>query len=168
MRHGRKIKKLDRPKSHREAMLSNMAVSLFMHHRIKTTPAKAKALRPLAEKLITWAKRGNLNAHRQVYRVIRNRKIIKKLFGEIAPQLDKRSGGYTRILKLGWRRGDGAEVVLLELLTEKPISEKAEAKEKKGKIEKKETTPKKEKAKKKSSAKKEKSQVGEKEKEESK
>ncbi|MCJ7508460.1 MAG: 50S ribosomal protein L17 [candidate division Zixibacteria bacterium] len=168
MRHGKKVAKLGRTKSHREAMLSNMVTSLFAHHRIKTTQAKAKALRPLAEKLITWAKRNDLQAHRQVYRVVRDREILKSLFSEIAPQLSKRSGGYTRILKLGRRRGDGAEVVLLELLTEKPILKKGEAKEKKGKAEKKETAPKKEKAKKKPLPKKEEDKTSKKEKEDTK
>jgi len=134
-------------------MLSNMATSLFMHQRIKTTQAKAKALKPLAEKLITWAKKKDLHAHRQVYKVVRNRKVIKKLFEEIAPQLDKRSGGYTRILKLGWRRGDRAQLALVELLIERPTPEKTKGK--KGKTGKKATVPKEEKTKKKTSPKKE-------------
>lgn len=168
MRHGKKVAKLGRTKSHREAMLSNMVTSLFAHHRIKTTQAKAKALKPLAEKLITWAKRNDLRAHRQVYRIVKDREVVKSLFDEIAPQLSKRSGGYARILKLGWRRGDGAEVVLLELLTEKPILKKDEAKEKKGKTDKKEAVPKKEKTKKKSLPKKEEDKASKEEKEDTK
>jgi len=88
MRHGKKTRKLSRIKAHREAMLSNMVTSLFTYQRVKTTQSKAKALRPLAEKLITWAKKKDLNAYRQVYRTIRDRKVIKKLFEEIAPELD--------------------------------------------------------------------------------
>jgi large subunit ribosomal protein L17 len=137
MRHGKKIKKLSRTKSHRKAMLHNMATSLFLHQRIKTTQVKAKALKPLAEKLITWAKEKSVHAHRQVYKVIKDRKAVKKLFGEIAPQLDKRPGGYCRILKLGRRRGDGAALALLELLIERPVSEKGKDKEKSGKVDKK-------------------------------
>jgi large subunit ribosomal protein L17 len=168
MRHGKKVAKLGRTKSHRKAMLSNMVTSLFAHHRIKTTQAKAKALKPLAEKLITCAKRNDLQAHRQVYRVVKDREVVKSLFSEIAPQLNKRSGGYTRILRLGWRRGDGAEIVLLELLTEKPILKKGEAKEKKGETEKKGASPKKEKAKKKPSPKEEEDKTSKKEKEDTK
>jgi len=106
MRHGRKVKKLGRTKSHRKAMLANMAASLFMYRMIKTTEAKAKEVRKLAEKLITLAKRGDLHAHRQVYDVIRDRKLVKKIFDEIAPKFTDREGGYTRVLKLGIRRGD--------------------------------------------------------------
>ena len=136
MRHGKKTKKLSRLKSHRDAMLSNMATSLFMHQRVKTTQSKAKALRPLAEKLITWAKKKDLNAYRQVYRIIKDRKIIKKLFEEIAPEFSKRSGGYTRVLKLGQRRGDAASVALIELVVKKSVPEKTkEKKEKTGKKE---------------------------------
>ena len=134
-------------------MLSNMATSLFMHQRIKTTEVKAKALKPLAEKLITWAKRKDLHAHRQVYKVIRDRKVLKKLFDEIAPKLDDRVGGYTRILKLGWRQGDGAKLALIELLIERPTPEKTKGK--KEKTAKKTTAPKEKKTKKTSSPKKE-------------
>ena len=131
MRHGRKVKKLGRTKSHRKAMLANMAASLFMYHIIKTTEAKAKEVKKLAEKLITLAKQGDLHAHRQVYDVIKDRKLVKKLFNEIAPKLKDREGGYTRVLKLGIRRGDGASLSVVELLIEKPPKE-----EKKGKKEK--------------------------------
>lgn len=131
MRHGRKVKKLGRTKSHRKAMLANMAASLFMYHIIKTTEAKAKEVRKLAEKLITLAKQGGLHAHRQVYDVIKDRKLVKKLFDEIAPKLQDREGGYTRVLKLGTRRGDGAQLSVVELLIEKPPKE--EKKGKKGK-----------------------------------
>ena len=135
MRHGRKVKKLERTESHRKAMLANMAASLFMYQMIKTTDAKAKEVRKLAEKLITLAKRGDLHAHRQVYDVIKDRKLIKKLFDEIAPKLKDRQGGYTRVSKLGVRKGDGAPISVVELLIEKPPKE--EKKGKKGKAEKK-------------------------------
>lgn len=131
MRHGRKVKKLGRTKSHRKAMLANMAASLLMHHVIKTTEAKAKEVRKLAEKLITLGKRGDLHAHRQVYDVIRDRKLVKKVFDEIAPKFANRQGGYTRVVKLGIRKGDGAALSVVELLLEKPPKE-----EKKGKKEK--------------------------------
>ncbi len=153
MRHGKKVKKLSRIKSHRDAMLSNMATSLLMHQRIRTTQTKAKALRPMVEKLVTWAKTKNLHAYRQVYKTIRDRKAVKKLFEEIAPELAKRSGGYTRILKLGWRRGDGAQLALIELLIERPSPHKA--KEKKHQADKKGAPVKKEKGRKRASSKKE-------------
>jgi large subunit ribosomal protein L17 len=142
MRHGKKIKKLGRTKSHRKAMLANMAASLFLYHVIKTTEAKAKELKKLADKLITLAKRGDLHAHRQVYDVIKDRKLVKKLFDEIAPKLMDREGGYTKVLKLGTRRGDGASLAVIKLLVEKPPSEEKEGKKKKSKKE--EGKPKKE------------------------
>jgi len=132
MRHGRKVKKLGRTKSHRKAMLANMAASLFMYHIIKTTEAKAKEVRKLAEKLITLAKRGDLHAHRQVYDVIRDRKLVKKIFDEIAPKFNDRQGGYTRVLKLGIRKGDGAPLSVVELLIEKPPKEEKKGKKEKG------------------------------------
>lgn len=131
MRHAKRVKKLGRTKSHKKAMLANMAASLFMYHVIKTTDTKAKEVRKLAEKLITLGKRGDLHAHRQVYDVIRDRKLVKKIFDEIAPKFKDRQGGYTRVMRLGVRRGDGAELSVVELLVEKPPKE-----EKKGKKEK--------------------------------
>ena len=112
-------------------MLANMATSLFLYHVIKTTEVKAKEVKKLADKLITLAKRGDLHAHRQVYDVIKDRKLVKKLFDEIAPKLKDREGGYTKVLKLGTRRGDGASLSVIKLLVEKPPTE-----EKKGKKEK--------------------------------
>jgi len=131
MRHGKKTKKLGRTKSHRRAMLANMAASLFLYHVIKTTEAKAKEVKKLADKLITIAKRGDLHAHRLVYDVIKDRKLVKKLFDEIAPKLMDREGGYTKVLKLATRRGDGASLSVVKLLVERPPTE-----EKKGKKEK--------------------------------
>jgi large subunit ribosomal protein L17 len=104
--------------AHQKLMLSNMAVSLFEHERIRTTEAKAKALRPYAEKLITKAKKGDLHNRRQVLSVIEDREVVHKLFDDIAPRFADRNGGYTRILKIGPRGGDGAPMVLIELVTE--------------------------------------------------
>jgi large subunit ribosomal protein L17 len=134
MRHGKKVKKLGRTQSHRKAMLANMVASLLMHNIIRTTEPKAKEVRKLAEKLITLGKRGDLHAHRQVYAVIKDRKLVKKLFDEIAPGFKEREGGYTRVLKLGIRKGDGATLAVVELLLEKaPKEEKKGKKEKAGK-----------------------------------
>ena len=101
---------------HQKAMLSNLALSLFDHERIKTTEAKAKMLRPYAEKLITKAKKGDVHNRRQVLSVIEDREIVHKLFADIAPRFADRNGGYTRILKLGPRNGDNAPMVLMELV----------------------------------------------------
>ena len=101
---------------HQELMLGTMAAQLFTHERIRTTEAKAKALRPVAEHLITFAKRGDVHARRQVLRTVPDRDVVHKLFAEIAPRYAERQGGYTRILKLGQRKGDGAPMALIELL----------------------------------------------------
>lgn len=102
--------------SHQRLLLSNLAVSLFEHERVRTTEAKAKALRPFAEKLITKAKKGDLHNRRQVLSVIEDREVVHKLFDDIAPRFSERNGGYTRILKVGPRPGDGAPMVLIELV----------------------------------------------------
>ncbi len=99
-------------------MLRNMATSLFKHERVETTEAKAKELRPFAERLITLARRGDLHARRQVERFIKDRDVSGRLFSEIGPRFAARPGGYTRILKLGHRSGDGAELARIELLSE--------------------------------------------------
>ena len=158
MRHAKRVKKLGRTKSHRKAMLANMAASLLTYQVIKTTETKAKEVRKLAEKLISLAKRGDLHAHRQAYDVIKDRKLIKKLFDEIAPKFADREGGYTRVSKLGPRRGDGAPLSVVELLLER--APKEDKKGKKGKGEKKakpaeakKAEPKKEKKKEKAKAK---------------
>lgn len=116
MRHGKKIKKMGRTASHRRATLRNMATALFQHERIETTTAKAKALRPYAERLITLAKRGDLHARRQAARDIQDREILGKLFDDLGPRFSERPGGYTRVLKLGARKGDAAEMALIELV----------------------------------------------------
>ena len=118
MRHGIRTRQLSRTSSHRRALLRNMATSLFQHDRIVTTEAKAKELRPYAERLITLARRGDLHARRQVERRIRDRAVSGRLFAEIGPRFAGRPGGYTRIVKLGHRDGDGAELARIELLAE--------------------------------------------------
>jgi large subunit ribosomal protein L17 len=97
-------------------MLGGLAASLFEHERLRTTEAKAKALRPLAERLITFAKRGDVHARRQVLRVVPDRDVVHRLFSEIGPRMAEREGGYTRILKLGPRKGDGAPMAQIELV----------------------------------------------------
>jgi large subunit ribosomal protein L17 len=118
MRHRAKGRQLSRTSSHRRALLNNMATSLFEHGRVVTTEAKAKELRPFAEKLITLARRGDLHARRLVERRIKDRETLSRLFSEIGPRFAARPGGYTRILKLGHREGDGADVARIELLSE--------------------------------------------------
>lgn len=118
MRHRAKGRQLSRTSSHRRALLNNMATSLFQHERIVTTEAKAKELRPFAEKLITLARRGDLHARRLVERKIKDREVLTRLFNEIGPRFAGRPGGYTRILKLGHRPGDGADQARIELLAE--------------------------------------------------
>ena len=97
-------------------MLGGLAAALFEHERVRTTEAKAKALRPVAERLITFAKRGDVHARRQVLRVVPDRDVVHRLFAEIAPRMAERDGGYTRILKLGPRQGDGAPMAQIELV----------------------------------------------------
>ena len=118
MRHRAKGRQLSRTSTHKRAMLNNMATSLFVHGRVITTEAKAKELRPFAEKLLTLARRGDLHARRLVERRIKDRETLTRLFGEIGPRFAARPGGYTRILKLGHREGDGADVARIELLAE--------------------------------------------------
>jgi len=116
MRHRKKGRKLGRTAQHRRATLRNMATSLFRHERIETTTAKAKELRPYAERLITLAKRGDLHARRQAGAKVQDREVLGKLFEDIGPRFSQRAGGYTRILKLGHRKGDAAEMSLIELV----------------------------------------------------
>lgn len=102
--------------AHQKLMLGGLAASLFEHERVRTTLPKAKALRPVAEKLITFAKRGDVHARRQVMKMVPDRDVVHRLFTEIAPRFTDREGGYTRILKLGQRKGDGAEMAQIELV----------------------------------------------------
>src|ERR1019366_3172945 len=120
MRHRAKGRQRPRTASHRRALLRNMAASLFKHEGINTTVAKAKELRPYAEKLVTLARRGDLHAVRQVEQKIPDREVLTKLFKTIGPRFASRPGGYIRILKLGHRPGDGAEMARIELLAEWP------------------------------------------------
>src|SRR5262244_1298384 len=118
MRHRAKGRQLSRTSSHRRALLNNMATSLFEHGRVITTEAKAKELRPFAEKLITLARRGDLHARRLVERKIKDRDVTHRLFAELGKRFAARPGGYTRIVKLRHRPGDGADVARIELLSE--------------------------------------------------
>src|SRR6201995_5931657 len=102
--------------AHGRLLLANLATALFEHDRITTTEAKAKRLRPLAEKLITFARRGDLHARRQVMTVIREKEVVHKLFAEIGPNFAERPGGYTRIIKIGPRKGDNAPMAIIELV----------------------------------------------------
>ncbi len=118
MRHRVAGRKLGRKTGHRLAMFRNMATSLFEHERIYTTVPKAKELRKWADWLITLGKRGDLHARRQALGFIRSKKVVHKLFAEIAPRYADRPGGYTRIVKAGFRRGDGAPMCIIELVEE--------------------------------------------------
>ena len=109
--------------AHERLILANLSTQLFEHGRITTTETKAKRLRPLAERLITFAKRGDLHARRRVLRVVRDKSVVHTLFTEIAPQMAERNGGYTRITKVGTRKGDNAPLAVIELVTE-PVSPK--------------------------------------------
>jgi large subunit ribosomal protein L17 len=118
VRHRAKHRQLSRTSSHRRALLANLATSLFRHDRIETTEAKAKELRPYAERLITLARRGDLHARRLVERKIKDREVSHRLFAELGKRFAARPGGYTRIVKLRHRPGDGADVARIELLSE--------------------------------------------------
>src|SRR3982075_2025576 len=120
MRHGMRGRKLGRDSSHRKAMYANLACSLIEHGRIKTTQAKAKAVKPYAEKMITLGRRGDLHARRQALAELRTQEIVHKLFADVAPRMADRPGGYTRIVKIGPRQGDAAAMVFLELVDYQP------------------------------------------------
>jgi large subunit ribosomal protein L17 len=122
MRHAHKGKKLGRDSAHRKALYANLACSLIEHGRIKTTQAKAKAVKPYAEKMITLGRRGDLHARRQALASLRVQDVVHKLFAEIAPRMADRPGGYTRIIKIGHRPGDAAEMVYLELVDHDPAA----------------------------------------------
>jgi large subunit ribosomal protein L17 len=115
--------------AHERLMLSNLATSLFEHDQITTTEAKAKRLRPLAERLITFAKRGDLHSRRRVLTVVKDKGIVHRLFAEIAPDMQQRPGGYTRITKIGARKGDNAPMAVIELVREPLSAKKATVKE---------------------------------------
>lgn len=130
MRHQRKVKKLSRTSSHRQAMMNNMVTSLFASRIIKTTESKARELRRIADRLVSTAKEDSLAARRLVARSVKDRAVLKKLFTEIAPQFKSKPSGFTRVVKMGSRRGDSAMVAVVELLTEKPKIEKDAGKKK--------------------------------------
>lgn len=136
MRHRKSVKKLGVKTAHRKAMMVNMATSLITYGKIKTTVARAKALVPVVSRLITLGKRGDIHSRRLAFATLRDREILKKLFNEIAPEFKDRSGGYARIIRSGFRKGDGASMAVVELLVEKKVEEKGA---KKGKAEKKTT-----------------------------
>ena len=118
MRHRKAGKKLNRNASHRKALMRNLVTELLRHGRIKTTLAKAKALRSPAEKMITLGKRGDLHARRQALSYIQSKEVVHELFDTIAAKYTDRNGGYTRILKLGQRKGDAAPIAIIELVDE--------------------------------------------------
>jgi len=120
MRHRRSGKKLGRDSAHRRALYSNLAGALIEHGRIKTTVAKAKAVKPFAEQMITLGKRGDLHARRLALAELRSQDVVHQLFADVAPRFAERPGGYTRIVKLGPRNGDAAEMVYLELADYQP------------------------------------------------
>jgi len=120
MRHRRAGKKLGRDSAHRKALYSNLAGALIEHGRIKTTEAKAKAVKPFAEQMITLGKRGDLHARRLALAELRSQDVVHQLFADVAPRFAERPGGYTRIVKLGPRSGDAADMVYLELVDYEP------------------------------------------------
>ncbi|KAF0207783.1 MAG: 50S ribosomal protein [Actinobacteria bacterium] len=116
MRHAKKGRKLGTDASHTKAMLRGLARALFLNERIKTTEARAKEVRSLVERIISWGKRGDVHSRRLALAEINDRELVHKIFADIAPRYAERPGGYTRILKLGPRKGDAAPVVILELV----------------------------------------------------
>jgi large subunit ribosomal protein L17 len=146
MRHQKKTVKLGRTAEHRKALLANQVCSLIEHQRIKTTLAKAKAVRPLAEHMVTLGKNGSIHARRTALAALRQKNAVKKLFEDIAPRSAERNGGYTRIVKLGQRKSDSAPMAfiewvdILEVVEEKPADEK-KAKRKEGEAKPKKAEP---------------------------
>ncbi len=126
MRHARSGKKLGRDSAHRKALYSNLAGALIEHGRIKTTVTKAKAVKPIAEQMITLGRRGDLHARRQATAFLRSRDVVHKLFADVAPLFKDRPGGYTRIVKIGPRQGDAAEMAYLELVNEEYVAAQRE------------------------------------------
>jgi large subunit ribosomal protein L17 len=126
VRHARAGKKLGRDSAHRKALYSNLAGALIEHGRIKTTVTKAKAVKPIAEQMITLGRRGDLHARRQATAFLRSRDVVHKLFAEVAPRFKDRPGGYSRIIRIGPRAGDAAEMVYLELVDEEYVESQRE------------------------------------------
>ena len=133
MYHGKAGRKLGRTSSHKEAMFRNMVTSIIKHERIRTTDSKAKEVRKLAEKMITLGKKGNLHARRQALAFVRDKAMVSKLFGELTERYRQRAGGYTRIIKAGYRFGDNAPVSILEFIPEEKKKEKTTKSKAKGK-----------------------------------
>ena len=128
MRHLKAGRKLGRTTSHRTAMLKNMVTDLFRHEQIRTTVPKAKEARRVAEKMITFAKRGTLHSRRLAFKTVHDNEVLEKLFSEIAPRFKARAGGYTRVLKAGFRPGDAAPMAILELVDRPEKASEGEAK----------------------------------------
>jgi len=141
MRHQKKTIKLGRTAEHRKALLANQVCSLIEHQRIQTTLAKAKAVRPLAEKMVTLGKSGSIHARRTALAVLRQKNAVKKLFDNIAPRSVERHGGYTRIIRLGRRKSDSALMAFIEWVDAEKVVEEKPAKEKKPKRKEAETKP---------------------------
>src|SRR6184192_2118616 len=133
MRHQKKTIKLGRTAEHRKALLANQVCSLIQHQRIKTTLAKAKAVRPLAEKMVTLGKKGSIHARRTALATLRQKNAVKKLFDDIAPRSVNRNGGYTRVVKLGQRKSDSASMAFIEWVDAAQAIEEKAAEEKKTK-----------------------------------
>jgi large subunit ribosomal protein L17 len=127
LRHQRSGKKLGRDSAHRKALYANLTASLIEHGRIRTTETKAKAVRPIAEKMITLGRNGSIHARRQALAYLRSQEIVHQLFSEVAPRFKDRPGGYTRVIKLGRRQGDAAPMAYLELVDFVPGAEEAQA-----------------------------------------
>jgi large subunit ribosomal protein L17 len=142
MRHQKKTIKLGRTAEHRKALLANQVCSLIEHQRIKTTLAKAKAVRPLAERMVTLGKNGSIHARRTAFATLRQKNAVKKLFDDIAPRSAERNGGYTRIVKLGQRMSDSAPMAFIEWVDMAEVIEAKAEEEKKAKREKAEPKPK--------------------------
>ncbi len=130
MRHGDSTLKLSRNKTHRDAMLSNMSASILEHIQIRTTLAKARAVKRWTDYLVSLGKKGDVHSRRLAFRILRNRTLVKKLFDEIAPKLVDRTGGYTKVLKLDHRLGDASQMAVVQLMVEKPRIEKKKKGEK--------------------------------------
>ena len=130
MRHNVKGRKLGRTASHRKATLNSLITSLLKYKRIKTTLAKAKETRTFAEKLVTKARKGDLNAKKQVMDLIKDKEVVKELFSEIIPKIGDRPGGYTRVIKLGHRMGDAAQMAIIELVDYNEVVTAREAQQK--------------------------------------
>jgi large subunit ribosomal protein L17 len=142
MRHQKKTVRLGRKAEHRKALLANQVCNLIEHQRIKTTLAKAKAVRPLAEKMVTLGKNGSIHARRTAFSTLRHKDAVKKLFDEIAPRSTERNGGYTRIVRLGQRKSDSASMAFIEWVDAAVVVEEKPAEEKKAKRKEPEAKPK--------------------------